>query len=103
MTVPVDLVREAARIVGLKAKLDSARPASGEALANLADWYDVQLTYTSNAIEGNTLTHSETAMVIEKGITVSGKPLIFHNEAIDHYAAYFAGTSLTTTAAGTCV
>ena len=61
-----------------KAALDKLRPASRQGLANLAAWYDVELTYTSNAIEGNTLTRSETAIVLEKGITVSGKPLRDH-------------------------
>lgn len=50
-------------------------------------WYDVELTYTSNAIEGGTLTRRETALVIEKEITVSGKPLRDHLEAIDHHHA----------------
>ena len=36
---------------------------------------DLELTDTSNAIEGNTLTAVETTMVIEQGITVAGKPL----------------------------
>ena len=44
--------------------------------------------YTSNAIEGgNTLTHRETAEVIEHGVTVSGKSLRDHLEAVDHYEA----------------
>lgn len=67
-----------------KADLDKLRPVSPQGLANLAAWYDVELTYTSNAIEGNTLTRSETAIVLEKGITVSGKPLRDHMEAIGH-------------------
>jgi Fic family protein len=45
------------------------------------------LTYTSNAIEGNTLTAVETTMIIEQGITVAGKPLKDHLEAIDLYEA----------------
>jgi Fic family protein len=47
----------------------------------------VELTYTSNAIEGNTLTLRETAEVIEHGITVGGKTLKDHLEAVDHYEA----------------
>lgn len=50
-------------------------------------WYDVELTYTSNAIEGGTLTRRETALVIEKEITVAGKPLRDHLEAVDHHRA----------------
>ena len=47
----------------------------------------VELTYTSNAIEGNTLSPVETTLVIEKGITIGGKPLKDHLEALDHYDA----------------
>ena len=71
----------------LKRRLDELRPMHVEALKNLEDWYDIELTYTSNAIEGNTLTRSETAIVIEKGITVRGKPLKDHEEAVDHFEA----------------
>jgi Fic family protein len=70
-----------------KAQLDRLRPLSGAALAQLQKHYDVELTYTSNAIEGNTLTLRETAEVIEHGITVAGKSLRDHLEAVDHYDA----------------
>lgn len=70
-----------------KAVLDANRPLWQAVLAGLAHYYDVELTFTSNAIEGNTLTHGETALVIEKGITIGGKLLIEHLEAQDHYAA----------------
>ena len=60
---------------------------SAPALAQLQKHYDVELTYTSNAIEGNTLTLRETAEVIEHGVTVGGKPLRDHLEAVDHYEA----------------
>lgn len=75
------------RIEQKKRQLDSMRPLTGEALRQLERWYDVELTYTSNALEGNTLTRSETAIVIEKGITVRGKPLKDHEEAVDHFSA----------------
>jgi Fic family protein len=70
-----------------KEQLDRLRPLSAGALAHLQKYYDVELTYTSNAIEGNTLTHRETAEVIEHGITVGGKKLKEHLEAVDHYEA----------------
>ena len=63
------------------------RPLSPKALANLEHYYDIELTYTSNAIEGNTLSPVETTLVIEQGITVGGKPLKDHLEALDHYDA----------------
>lgn len=41
---------------------------------DIEHYYDIEITYTSNANEGNSLSLEETALVIEKGITVSGKP-----------------------------
>ena len=76
-----------AEIAALKARLDALRPLTSASLDALEVWYDVELTYTSNAVEGNTLTRSETALVLEKGITVRGKPLRDHMEAIDHREA----------------
>jgi Fic family protein len=74
-------------IAAKKKRLDQLRPLSAQALAGLEHYYDIELTYTSNAIEGNTLTAVETTLVIEKGITVGGKPLKDHLEALDHYDA----------------
>ena len=88
-----------ARIEDKKAQLDALRPLSQAALAQLQKHYDVELTYTSNAIEGNTLTLRETAEVIEHGITVGGKPLRDHLEAVDHYEAVLWMRELATTTA----
>jgi hypothetical protein len=57
------------------------------AVSTLEHSRDLELTYTSNAIEGNTLTAVETTLVIEQGITVAGKPLRDHLAAIDLYEA----------------
>ncbi|MCL2426790.1 MAG: Fic family protein, partial [Oscillospiraceae bacterium] len=57
-------------------------------LLELDKYYRVGLTYTSNALEGNTLTLSETKIVLEDGITVGGKPLRDHYEAVGHADAY---------------
>ncbi len=70
-----------------KNDLDIFRPLPPELINNLDDWFRVELTYTSNAIEGNTLTRRETAVVIEKGITVGGKSLKEHLEATNHAKA----------------
>lgn len=67
-----------------KKQLDDFRPLPPELTRNLNDWFRVELTYTSNAIEGNTLTRRETAVVIEKGLTVGGKSLKEHLEATNH-------------------
>ena len=74
-------------IADKKNRLDQLRPLSPEALSNLEHYYDLEITYTSNAIEGNTLSPVETTLVIEQGITISGKPLKDHLEALDHYDA----------------
>lgn len=76
-----------AAIAAAKARLDALRPLQSAALEALRNYYDIELTYTSNAIEGNTLTASETAELIEHGITVVGKPLRDHLEVLDHHAA----------------
>lgn len=70
-----------------KQKLDSFRPLPLELVKNLDEWFKIELTYTSNAIEGNTLTRAETALVVEKGITVQGKSLKEHLEATNHAEA----------------
>ena len=64
--------------------LDSYRPLPAVLVKNLEDWFRVELTYTSNAIEGDTLTRRETALVVEKGLTVGGKTLVEHLEATNH-------------------
>ena len=71
----------------LKARLDRLRPLPPDLVDNLREVYDIRLTYHSNAIEGNTLTQSETQIVVEKGITIGGKPLKDHLEAINHVEA----------------
>lgn len=70
-----------------KKELDTYRPLPPELVKNLEEWLDIELTYTSNAIEGNTLSRMETALIIEKGITVEGKSLREHLEAINHKRA----------------
>ncbi|WP_332605174.1 Fic family protein [Acinetobacter sp. ESBL14] len=67
----------------LKAKLDQHRPLSPGIVKNLYEDLILRWTYHSNAIEGNTLTLLETKVVLE-GITVGGKALREHFEAINH-------------------
>ncbi len=72
----------------LKAELDLYRPFDSNTLKQLKEYYRISLTYTSNAIEGNTLTESETKVIIEDGITVGGHPIREIQEAIGHSKAY---------------
>lgn len=74
-------------IAAKKKRLDELRPMAAQALVQLEHYYDLELTYTSNAIEGNTLSAVETTLVVEQGITIGGKPLKDHLEALDHYDA----------------
>ena len=48
------------------------RPFPKETLKSLREYYRIGLTYTSNALEGNSLTESETKVVIEDGLTIGG-------------------------------
>jgi Fic family protein len=75
------------KLLKKKKLLDSYRPLPAELVINLDSWFRVELTYTSNALEGNALTRRETALVVEKGITVGGKSLVEHLEATNHAKA----------------
>ncbi|WP_187477438.1 Fic family protein [Amniculibacterium sp. G2-70] len=68
----------------LKKELDELRQNQGEKVAKA---FDIEYTYESNKIEGNTLTLQETALVIEKGLTIGGKSMNEHLEAINHAQA----------------
>lgn len=71
-----------------KKLLDSKIPFSKIVVDNLKKYYDVELTYNSNAIEGNTLTRIQTKLIIEDGITIGkGKSLKEHLEVINHKEA----------------
>ena len=76
------------QIDDLKKCLDSFRPFDKDQLKNLEEYYTVAYTYESNRIEGNSLTQSETHLVINEGLTIGGKPLKDHLEAINHKEAY---------------
>lgn len=71
-----------------KVILDSKRPLNMNAIDNLKKYFDVELTYNSNAIEGNTLTITETKVILEEGLTIGrGKSLREHLEVINHKEA----------------
>ncbi|MEM8611835.1 MAG: Fic family protein [Cyanobacteria bacterium P01_H01_bin.105] len=80
----MSLTEKYAQVDKLKGWLDSFRPLPPAVVAELKQLFDVRFTYNSNAIEGNTLTQSETQLVLEKGITVGGKTLIEHLEVVGH-------------------
>lgn len=69
-------------------KLKVYRPFDEQTLKSLRNYYRIGLTYSSNALEGNSLTESETRVVIEDGLTIDGKPLKDVYEALGHAKAY---------------
>lgn len=71
-----------------KVNIDERRPFEGEMLKQLQAYYRIGLTWSSNALEGNTLTESETKVLLEDGLTIGGKPLRYTFEAIGHAKAY---------------
>lgn len=76
------------RIDAYKRAIDQRRPLKKEEVQELDRYFRIGLTYTSNALEGNTLTLSETKILLEDGITVGGKPLRDCYEATGHASAY---------------
>lgn len=70
-----------------KAELDARRPLTAGELKRLTEEFVIEYTYNSNAIEGNTLTLRETAMVL-RGLTIDQKPLKDHMEAVGHKEAF---------------
>ena len=72
----------------LRDRVIALRPFPEETLKSLREYYRIGLTYSSNALEGNSLTESETKVVIEDGLTIEGKPLRDMYEAVGHAHAY---------------
>jgi len=76
------------RIDKTKEYIATRRPLLPEEVKQLDEYFKIGLTYTSNALEGNSLTLSETAVILKDGITVGGKPLRDIYEAVGHADAY---------------
>ncbi|MFA4888207.1 MAG: Fic family protein [Candidatus Omnitrophota bacterium] len=75
-------------IDALQKEINSYRPLPANILKQLKEYYRVGFTYTSNALEGNSLTETETKVVLEDGITIGGKPIRDYYEALGHSQAY---------------
>lgn len=83
----------------LKARLSEMRPLPAVAMKKIEDALAIEYTYESNRIEGNTMTLQETELVVNEGVTISGKSMREHLEAINHaeaigYIKDFAGNSV---------
>ena len=77
------------RVEQLKEKLNQYRPLTSEEVSRLREEFLIDFTYNSNAIEGNTLTLQETALILKEGITINEKPLKDHLEAVGHKDAFY--------------
>lgn len=71
----------------LQKQWNSNKPLNQVQLKKMTEYFDVNYTYDSNRIEGNTFTLQETHLVINEGITIGGKSMREHLEAINHYEA----------------
>lgn len=71
----------------LRARLSALRPLPAEALRKIEEAFAIEYTYESNRIEGNTLTLQETELVVNEGVTIAGKSMREHLEAINHAQA----------------
>jgi len=78
------------RIAANKARIDQHRPMQEPLLSQLRGYYRIGLTWSSNALEGSSLTESETKVLLEDGLTVGGKPIRDYYEATGHAKAYDA-------------
>lgn len=83
-----DLIMLQKQVDDLKHCLDSFRPLKVSQVERLQEVFDIEYTYNSNSIEGNTLTLRETALVLKEGITIAGKTMKEHLEVINHQQAY---------------
>jgi len=83
----IDLQTNIERLEEKKKLLDAKRPLANVALERLREAINVEWTYNSNSIEGNTLTLNETRIVLEDGMTVKGKSMREHFEVTNHHDA----------------
>jgi Fic family protein len=81
------LMGKLALIDTLKKKLDELRPLSPVTVKNLKTLFDIELSYNSTAIEGNTFSYQETKVLLLDGITIGGKSVREHLEIINHKEA----------------
>jgi len=79
--------KEIERVEGKLKKLNAMRPLPESQVKKLQDKMRLEMTYNSNAIEGNSLSLKETYLVVNEGLTVKGKSLKDHLEAKDHHEA----------------
>ncbi|MHB1679243.1 MAG: Fic family protein [bacterium] len=88
MYINEDIALKLRKIDEFKEEISRSKSIDKNLSNKLKDFYRVSSVYSTNAIEGNTLTESETKVVIEDGITIGGKTIREHLEAINSAKAY---------------
>jgi len=81
------LLNKLKHLDSLHKKWQDHKPLNGTQLQKMKEYFNVEYTYESNRIEGNTLTLKETELVVNQGLTISGKSMTEHLEAINHAEA----------------
>lgn len=95
LKIPDVYAKRFAGIDAIKADIDNQRHLSKGEVLRLKEEFLIEFTYNSNAIEGNTLTLKETALVLQ-GLTIDQKPLKDHLEAAGHRDAFLFVQGLVT-------
>ena len=72
----------------IKNEIDQCKPLPTQSVAMLKEYFRIGLIYSSNALEGNTLTETETKVILENGLAIGGKTLKEHFEVVGHSRAY---------------
>ena len=77
------------RINEFHAKISDMRPFTDKYLLNrIKNFYKIECTWASNAIEGISYTISETKVLLEDGLTAGGKPIKDALAIVGHAKAY---------------
>jgi len=82
-----EIIADLATLDELLIQWKSVKSIEGIRKTKMDEYFSLKYTYESNRIEGNTLTLSETTIVVQDGITISGKSVHDHLEAINHAEA----------------
>ncbi len=86
-SLPPSLLEKLETIDRLRDEWQSKKPLNTTQLEKMRSFFNIEYTYESNRIEGNTLTLQETSLVVNEGLTISGKTMREHLEAVNHAEA----------------
>ncbi len=82
-----EVAKQLNHIDSLKRQWRKNQPLKGIQLDKMREYFAINYTHESNRIEGNTLTLQETQLVVNEGLTIGGKSMKEHLEAINHAEA----------------